>query len=49
MDQLFLVEMFKPISIGLIVAGFVAFISIMFPYYIGGSRTLSEIDEVRQM
>jgi SAM-dependent methyltransferase len=49
MDQLFLVEMFKPISIGIIVAGFVAFVSIMFPYYIGGPWIPSEMGDVRQM
>jgi SAM-dependent methyltransferase len=47
--DLFLVEIFKPISIGVIIIGLLVFVSMMFPYYLGGPYVPSEMDDVRQM
>jgi cyclopropane fatty-acyl-phospholipid synthase-like methyltransferase len=45
----FTFEFFRSLSIGIIVAGFLAYASIMFPYKLGGPYVPSEMDDVRQM
>ncbi len=45
--ELFLFDLFRWLSIGIILAGFLAFISIVFPYAIGGPYVPSEMDDVR--
>lgn len=46
---LFYFELFKFLAVGIIAAGFLIFLSIMFPYYLGGPWVPSERDDVRQM